>query len=72
MLSVTSISRFGCAYGSGRINAASTNAKIATLAPIPSASISIAVTANPGARPICRIANRKSCATVSMRNPITS
>ncbi len=41
----------GFKYGSGLISAASTNAKIATLAPIPSASIKIAMQVNAGILP---------------------
>ena len=48
MLSYTPTSRPGSRYGSGWIKLASTNAKIATLAPIPSASINTAVQVNPG------------------------
>ena len=59
-LSVTSTSRAGSAYGSGLINAASTNPKIAVLAPMPSVRIRIAVTAKPGLLRNCRNAKRTS------------
>ena len=45
---VTSRSGFG--YGSGRSSVASTSAKMALLAPMPSASVSVATSVNAGAR----------------------
>src|ERR1700753_1736699 len=60
-LSVTWTSRCGSAKGSGLIRAASTKAKIATLAPIPSASTRIAVAENPGFFTSTRRAKRRSC-----------
>ena len=56
----TAISRSGAVNGSGRSSVASASAKIALLAPIPSASVSTATSANPGAAFICRAANRTS------------
>ena len=47
-------------YGSGRSSVASTSAKIALLAPMPSASVSVATSVNAGAVRNCRNANLMS------------
>ena len=48
--------RCGCAYGSGRRITASITQNTAVATPTPSASVNTTVSANPGARRICRIA----------------
>jgi hypothetical protein len=51
--------------GNGRRSAASARAKIALLAPIPSASVSAVMAVNPGAAINCRAARRTSLRTSS-------
>ena len=52
--------RSGAAYGSGRSSVASTRAKIALLAPMPSARVAAAISVNAGAFLSCRSANEMS------------
>ena len=58
--SVSTTTWSGSRNGSGRSNVASTSAKIALLAPMPSASVSAATKVKPGAARICRRANTTS------------
>ena len=58
-------------YGKGAMSAASAKAKMATLMPMPSARMKIAVIAKPGLWRNWRMAKRRSCATVSHRKAIT-
>jgi hypothetical protein len=51
----TAISRCGSTTGSGRIRSACAIENIAAFAPMPSASVATATTANEGVRRICRI-----------------
>ena len=57
----TSTSRDGSLYGSGSISTALTTLKIATLAPMPRASVNTAVAAKPRFLTSERIARRTSC-----------
>ena len=62
---VTRTSRSALAYGSGRSTTALTTVKIALLAPMPSASVAIAIAAKPGCLKL-RSANRTSCTSASI------
>src|SRR5438309_5236272 len=69
-VSKTPISREGLGYGNGRINAESTNSKIATVAARPRESVNIVVIANPGDLRKIRTPNRTSWTTVSNHAPV--
>ena len=63
------VSRSGWSYGNGRNRTVFTTLKIAVVAPIPSASVRIAVSANAGFLRSVRPANARSLANVCMAIP---
>jgi hypothetical protein len=63
------VSRSGWRNGNGASSTESTTLKIAVLAPIPSASVRIAMTVKTGRLSSVRPAKRRSCRSVSMRGP---
>src|ERR1700733_5551126 len=72
LLSVSATTSFGLASpGTGFSNAELIQLNILVFAPIPSASVRIAITANPGAFKIIRKLYRKSCQIELIRAPPT-